>query len=62
MQISTYRTIALGLLLALALGNCSDPKTGTLQAGDLQVQVTISPDPPMPILPNVTGSFDWIMP
>ena len=47
MQISTYRTaIALGLLLALALGGCSKPKAEMLQAGNLQVQVGISPDPP----------------
>jgi membrane fusion protein, copper/silver efflux system len=47
MQISICRkAIPLGLLLAFALGGCSQPKTETLQAGDLQVQVGISPDPP----------------
>ena len=47
MQTNTYRkVIPLGLLLALALGACSKPKTETLAAGDLQVQVGISPDPP----------------
>ncbi len=40
------KSVALGILLAVALGACSKAKNETVQAGELQVQVGISPDPP----------------